>query len=297
MQRPFSMRGSKSGEHVERILSRLNPERDYQYVFDPFVGAGGIALPLVGLYPDAHHVWGDANRGIESFWKMVLSMNGLAELKNAVADVAREFPAPHLSNDDWRAFRSRYNFLKREYTWADEAELDVADWTRPTLAGHFLWLMAHAMNSLYRENRSGDCNTTRTDRPKSVKWEVIEELTKKLPGKVLFKSGSYSDVLLSAAVRTLSSGDRTLIFLDPPYYDKFDMYVRGGFDHEHLALCALHLARSGASVLLTNSEECRALEPYQDPIWDVTYSDVMYTGSAKKSGRRKNTEVILGANL
>lgn len=184
------------------------------------------------------------------------------------------------------AVRNDYNKLKQEFT--GDSQLAVCDGGL-RLAAMFLYLNRAGFNGMYRENSKGEMNIPpgRYAKPELVNAEVLHACSAALQGVQLHVRG------FEAALSQAGAGD--LVYLDPPYFDTFTAYSKGGFDLEaqrQLAEAAAAAAARGAKVIISNSDTPEMRELYETHGFTVGELKAARNINSDGAGRAKVTEIV-----
>jgi DNA adenine methylase len=182
--------------------------------------------------------------------------------------------------------RDEYNKIKQEIKIGfDEA----VSQDEVKLAAMFLYLNRAGFNGMYRENSKGEMNIPpgRYTNPEIVNREVLERCSAALEGVVL-RARPFD-----AAIAKAGKGD--LVYLDPPYFDTFTGYAKGGFNRdaqEELAKAAKAAVGRGASVIISNSDTDEMRELYDKYGFSVGEVQAARNINSDGSGRAKVTEIV-----
>jgi DNA adenine methylase len=231
--------GGKAGL-MHRISPRLPRGYKHRRHIEPFMGGGAVFF---------HHVpkralLSDANARL---------MRMYTGLRNDVEGVLRALVALARVHD-----RERYYAAIARFNQGIEDDIEAA--------ATFIYLSRTCFNGNYRENYSGEFNTSIGDTPRSgiVAPVRLREAARALVG-VEIRSGDFEPVVGEAR-----GGD--FVFLDPPYVPlqlgaapSFVKYVAGGFgDEQHVRLAAAcrDADRRGALFMQSNSDMPRVRELY-----------------------------------
>jgi DNA adenine methylase len=219
------------GWAVERfghsILEHL--ERRGGLFYEPFFGGGAMGLHIGSRYPK-QIVVSDIVEPLINFYQQLKTNH--VELAKTVALIGIEYGL------DEKAY----------YAVRDEKPDDPL-----FRAAQFLYLNALNFQGLYRENKSGVYNVPAGSRAKEGKAKLPERKAFDLASKALaladIRCGDFEAVIDLA-------GDRDFLYVDPPYYDTFTDYSKGGFgkeDQERLAMALYRAHERGATFIAHNS--------------------------------------------
>jgi DNA adenine methylase len=182
--------------------------------------------------------------------------------------------------------RSDYNKLKQEFSIGSPDNLSEGELN---LAAMFLYLNRAGFNGMYRENASGEMNIPpgRYVKPELVNAPVLRACAKALHGVDLQVRG------FEEALRQVKQGD--LVYLDPPYFDTFTAYSKGGFDYDaqvQLASLAAAAAKRGAKVIISNSDTEEMRNLYNENGFTVGELKAARNINSDGKGRAKVTEIV-----
>lgn len=253
---------------------------------EPFVGGGALFFELrrEGRIPSA--VLSDADERLVRTWR------GVRDDPDGVLAALHEHERMH----------SREHF---------ECMRTVTDFATDALCAAWrIYVSKTAYNGLYRVNRQGMLNAPFGDYadPKILDEENLRACSRALQGVELV-CGDFSSIegesLLDRdpeALRALGAFDEVFFYFDSPYKPvtktrSFTGYGPGGFtddDQRRLAEHAAMLKRSGAKVLLTNSDAPLVRELYPEPFWKVERVEARGDAvNCKAEGRGKVAELII----
>lgn len=182
--------------------------------------------------------------------------------------------------------RSEYNKSKQEFT-GDMLAGSSEDGVK--LAAMFLYLNRAGFNGMYRENSKGEMNIPpgRYTKPELVNAEVLRACSSALQCVDLQVRG------FEHALKEAKRGD--LVYLDPPYFETFTAYSKGGFDYmaqQKLAEAAKAAAESGAKVIISNSDTEEMRELYKKNGFEVGELKAARNINSDGAGRAKVTEIV-----
>lgn len=219
-----------------QLLERLNryiPDHYGRY-YEPFFGGGALYFNLQPT--DA--VINDFNPQLSNVYIQIKEnpralMKKLDELEKQYND-SREKLAVYYGNRD----------LFNQKLKADECDLDSA--------ALLIFLNKAGFNGLYRVNASGTYNVPSAKKEwiKLYDPENMYEVSQQLQTTEIL-TGDYADAIATAE-------PYSFVFLDPPYYETFENYTKGGFteeDHKRLKEKMDELTRNKVYCILTNSNE------------------------------------------
>ena len=214
-------------------LSRYIPDHYGRY-YEPFFGGGALYFSLQPT--DA--VINDFNPQLSNVYIQLKEnpralMNKLDELEKQYND-SREKLAVYYGNRD----------LFNQKLKADECDLDSA--------ALLIFLNKAGFNGLYRVNASGTYNVPSAKKEwiKLYDPDNMYEVSQQLQTTEIL-TGDYEDAIGSPE-------PYSFVFLDPPYYETFENYTKGGFteeDHKRLKEKMDELTRNKVYCILTNSNE------------------------------------------
>jgi len=132
--------------------------------------------------------------------------------------------------------------------------------TNSEIASWLIYLNATCFNGLYRVNGQGYFNVPFGFRrnPTICDAENLRACSAALQNTTI-KCADFEETMLSAK-------PGNLVYCDPPYVGGFTGYTRAGFsmrDQERLRDVALHLAKQGMHVLISNSAKPETYELYR----------------------------------
>ena len=144
-----------------------------------------------------------------------------------------------------------------------------------TSASRFIFLKQTAFNGLWRNNRSGKLNMAwgKYAHPKILDAVNIRSCSQALAGSKL-ACGQFQET-----VSVIRKGD--LVFYDPPYWGRFDLYSPEGFSpeqHVELVKTCADLCAKGVHVIYTN-ENSPAMREILEEHWPQ--STVQLAGSRR----------------
>ena len=103
-----------------------------------------------------------------------------------------------------------------------------------------------------------------------------------------FMNGDYQD-----AVHSAKAGD--LVYFDPPYFDTFSDYQKGGFTEENqkeLHDLAKTLSNSGCYVAISNSD-CEKTRSLYDDFPSIKELSINRTIGSKVDSRKRINELLI----
>jgi DNA adenine methylase len=233
--------------------------------------AGSCVVPFWYLRQGIRVVIGDVNP------RLVGTLRNLQRRVRDVVAVLAEIAEAYRRAPDQRAdFYERRQHLNR---------LDPADVGASAL---FLFVLRAGFNGLYRENQSGECNTTWGDKREcDVRADELHAISALL---------QRADIRLGDFEETSSDIRRgEALFADFPYVKRgaFTTYTKGGFtlaDRLRGGVWLRHLDRRGVRWTATDAATDHALATYG--LWHVERVDVRRSGSGKAKGRGSAQEVV-----
>ena len=215
----------------QAIISKF-PEVFDVYV-EPFLGGGAVFLEVVKKYPEKEFILNDCNRILINTWVHIKeNPDALMGLLDALKEIYEQSP----TKKNYEDLRGRFNDL------TDRTILKSA---------MFILLNKICYNGLWRVNSSGKFNTPWGNYekcPSLYTSQALKTLSEYLKHVDIF-SRDYRDV-------PFPKGERTLIYLDPPYFDGFTGYVPNGFTIQRLKELILWvdgLSKQGCKVIISHS--------------------------------------------
>ena len=246
----------------------------YGRYYEPFMGGGALFFSLA---PE-EAVLNDANSGL---------INLYTQLRNnpdRVLDELDRLQGRYNSLPDLDTKKDIYYDLR---TFYNQCTLDHIN--TPYSAALFVFLNKACFNGLYRENSKGEFNTSFGKKKTLKTYERDNVLNvSSLLTKATLLSGDYKDACHGAA-----NGD--FVFFDPPYYDTFDTYKKGGFpDDEHRIMADLFkaLTDKGVYCMLTNSNT----EFIKDLYREFQIEVVPVRRSVNRNGKGRTGEEVIITN-
>ncbi len=197
--------------------------------FEPFLGGGSMAF-FLGARLDNPLLLSDAVEPLIEFYRALKERPG--ELAGAVDLIGSEYG---LDEQAYYAVR------------AEEPEDPLYR------AARFLYLNRSCFNGIWRENASGKMNTpagsaAKAGRTKLPTCNELEDYSRML------RTAEFECCDFELAINM--AGPYDVLYVDPPYYDTFTDYSKGGFgvkDQERLALALYRAGQRGATFLAHNS--------------------------------------------
>jgi DNA adenine methylase len=234
---------------AELIYTRLEKGGIY---YEPFVGAGAVALALGSFNPPTRMVLSDLCVPLAGLWSWIQ------------ADPARLFRS---ISSGWKNTEAFYYALRENFNANHYSNTD------PTPSARFLWLNAAGFNGMYRENAEGKLNIPYGKRATLVLPTQNDLLAvSALLAETEIRIGvDFEDGLAGA-----TKGD--VVFSDPPYdvaptdEAKFTAYTKSGFGQDQQArLARVHdqMRRSGVFVIMTNADTILIRDLYPERYWCV----------------------------
>jgi DNA adenine methylase len=223
------------------ILNHL--ERSGGLFIEPFFGGGAMGLFIGSRYPKQIIV-SDVVEPLMNFYRV---------LKHHPIDLARTLAQIGIE----------YGLDEKAYY----AVRDEKPWDPLFRAAQFLYLNALGFNGLYRENADGVYNVPAGSRAKNG--------TAKLPERKMIdlaaKSLTLAEILCGDFEAVIDEAEeRDVIYVDPPYWDTYTDYSKGGFgqaDQERLAMALYRASQRGATFLAHNSLTGSVEEEHGVPYW------------------------------
>lgn len=243
--------------------------------------AGSCVVPLWYLARGFRVVIGDTNA------RLIGCLRNLQERPEAVIDTLEAEASAYRDAADQRA-----DFYQRR------AQMNHLDPSSLEGSALFLFMLRAGFNGLYRENASGECNTTWGDpffqhrvRTCGVARQFVRADELRAIARLLrradLRAGDFEAT--SADIRRGEA-----IFFDPPYAGSFTGYSRGGWtiqDRKRLAAHLRELDQRGVWWTATDAAEHGALAHLG--LWRVERVDVRRSGSATAKGRGSAQECIV----
>lgn len=302
---------------AKEILNKAKIGHKFRFVryLEPFVGGGAMFFHLVSngyIKPGTSKVHlSDVNGPlIETYRAIQLELPELmtllkrhednhaktgAELVAAIANMAAitssivgvggsqlSASKPSKATDDYYYWvrDCLYNRIKQDY--------DLPE-VRVHLAAAFLYLNRTGFNGMYRENASGGMNIPkgRYANPAIVNAKVLKAASAALQG-IDLRCRSYLSAIAEA-------GKGDLVYLDPPYFETFTDYSKGGFDGEQqecMAELAAMAADWGASVIISNSDTSHIEKIYRSHDFEVARIQAARNINSDGAGRSKVSEIV-----
>ena len=246
---------------------------------EPFVGAGGSLLRVLGAGCATVAVASDANRD-------------LIDLHNEVRHRPRELHAAVLdllprSGEAYYALRARWN------------SGGVVNVPEPLVglerAAAMVALNRTCFNGLFRVNRHGEFNVPWSQKP-APRIPTVEQFaaTSEALARVTFRAEPWQDALAKA-----NPGDT--VYCDPPYLElragsDFAAYTPGGFgmrEHEELAAACWAASTRGVRVLLSNHDTPETRELYARVGGEVVWAGDVQSKVSRSADRPPRQERIV----
>lgn len=148
-----------------------------------------------------------------------------------------------------------------------------------TSAARFIFLKQTSFNGLWRHNKQGKLNMAwgKYESPKILDADRIRACSQALQAVDIWQGG------FDTSVQMIERGD--LVYYDPPYWGRFDLYGPDGFTQEqHVELVQMcgELTKKGANVIYTN-EDGPEMRQILDEHWP--HSRVQFVGSRRYINR------------
>lgn len=261
----------KSVGGKRQLLPQLLPHIPARFgrYHEPFVGGGALFFHL--------HAAGRIRKGAtlsDVNERTVRAWRGVRDNVETVIDLLRGYP-----------YNEAFFYDLRRWPIDARTDAEVAAWR--------IYLSKAGFNGLYRENRSGQCNTPfgRYTNPRICDDAGLRRCSAALAG-VDLRIEDFG----RAAVRA-KRGD--LVFADSPYVplsetSSFTAYSAGGFgleDQVRLRDAARSMKLRGVRVLLTNSSAPTVRELYAD--FALTPMSARRAVSCQIEGRGPVTELLI----
>ncbi len=256
---------------LDKLLSRVPPQGDFNRYFEPFVGGGALFFELE---PSDAYI-SDLNERLINFYEQV--QHRPEELIGIISELVRKH-----SEELYYERREEFNSIQR-----NNASNDVL----LREAGLLYYLNQTCFNGLYRENEEGDFNVPygRQKTKPRVESDRIRRAHKVLQ-PVTIQSGDFmhiEDIVV----------ENDLVYFDPPYQklsgaSNFSQYHKKGYESEEqhdLRELAIRLHNAGAYILITNSGLAKSLYninkvPDEFRVVDVTAERAINSDSANRTG-------------
>ena len=223
-------------------INQLREGRPESVYYEPFLGAGAVALQLPSNVP---RVLNDLCKPLVGLWWWIRKNPRLL----------------HVSiSKNWKNTNEGYLQVRRAYNTNQFSP------TNPTPSARFLWLNHTCFNGLHRVNKAGVFNVPWGKR-KSIKLPTEIEL--QTIGLLLQNTTIQVGLDYEAALAGVNAGD--VIFADPPYDNTFDGYnpvLNANIDMQHRIAQTLDEHRQrGAHVIMTNADTPRIRRLYPEGVW------------------------------
>lgn len=224
---------------AERLSQEIIAHKPNTY-FEPFVGAGAIALAVAELDPTINLFLSDFNIPLMNLWKMIKKYPEAVYL-SASRMFNSYVPSKNCYGNNAQGYylaRERFNKL----TPNDGVEY----------AALMLYLNKHSFNGLYRENQKGEMNVP-FGKIKSLSLLSLEEFIAlaNMLKNVILRYCSFEEV-----IPLMQKGDAG--YFDPPYDEGFDAYTSEGFDRTLQIKLAQMLREAsetrGVKIIASNSD-------------------------------------------
>lgn len=272
---PFRYPGAKS-----RLERRINAEfawfpsvSDKTYV-EPFIGGGAMLCGFVSRYGlPKRIVVNDMDSGVAAFWKCLTDQSQTDELSDRVSGVSE------WSDCEMLAAHDRYQKLPTASSDSVGAAFETLFLNRTSFSGI---LKSGPLGGHHQNGRHGGI------RSRFNAAELAARITtlRRVIGSILeVRNEDFADVMLS------EDHPNTLMYLDPPYYDKGKQCYRcyAHEDHQRLAQIIGEIKR--ACVLLSYDDHPQIHELYKHAIRDkITAS---YSISANRQTSPTKPELLI----
>lgn len=256
-----------------RVMDALKHHLPKGDVFiEPFVGGGSVFLNTD--YPE--YILADSNPDLIQLMEVAATQPALLIEQAKVLFGGGE-------RDDYMAHRKAFN---------------TRDGEPHVRAAMFLYLNRHGYNGLCRYNKSGGYNVPygrHPSKPYLPEKEILEFAEKVKKGKVTFLCADFQQTV---ALAQQQNKRKVVIYCDPPYVpssktSSFAQYHKNEFgqtEHRALASVLMEARRSGAKVVLSNSDTVLTRDIYHGFTFHTV--EVGRHMAAKKEKRGKVIEVI-----
>lgn len=262
--------GSKKwlSEHAWRVYYKACKERGQSLVWvDPFVG--GASLPLF-ILPD-NCVLTDSNPHLINFYNYITKHGSMPDF--SVTD-----------ENDYYQKRSRFNEKIRQNQINDDEMAEL-----------FYYLNKAGYGGLSRYNSKGEFNVPFRGNISNPKTDFSQE-------QEIFKDWKFIHQDWTQTLYDLVGQDREddFLFIDPPYYNTFNKYVKQSFDWDSQVALAEKLAQMPNPILATNSSDEKIVALYTDLGFDVQFrlrGNMMQRPKVKNGVHKDFKEAVFTKNI
>ena len=246
--------------------------KHYNNYYEPFFGGGAVYFSL-----QCHNsIINDANIMLINMYRHI------QDAPDTFMDAVCDLQLNYNSIEDMEEKRAYYYMARKSLN-----ECIIARELSLKSASLFLFLNKTCFNGIYRENSKGLFNVSWGKKKNINSFEPnnIKNISNKLKTATIM-SEDYKKVCVDA-----QPGD--FVFFDPPYYDTFDNYKKGGFpkrEHRNLAVLFQELSSKGVYCMLTNSNTEFIKELFHD--YRIRTVPVKRNINCK-GDKRKGEEIII----
>lgn len=249
----FRYPGGK-GKLSKVILGNLTKFNDVQEYREPFFGGGSIGLNFLSNTYNVKNVWiNDKDNGIASIWQSIVY--NVDELKDRI--------------NQFKPAVDKFYSFKEELLSSNEISVDIGF---KKLALHqisYSGLGTKSGSPLGGKNQTSDYKIDCRWSPDSI-IKKIDSIHKCLSNfNVKITSGDFSNMLID------NESNNTVVYLDPPYYQKGNELYQFAFteeDHKRLAEC-LQKTRYNWVLSYDDCKEIRKLYSWANiQVVNVNYS-------------------------
>ncbi|AFK66684.1 DNA methyltransferase [Colwellia phage 9A] len=153
---------------------------------------------------------------------------------------------------------------------AEDREHDFLQASSIHRAARYYFILYHCFNGVYRVNQKGFCNIDfgGDNRKLPDDWQerikdASQHINQHCKGII---DQQFDDMgMMRSILDSLATGEKLFVFIDPPYYDTFDMYTKEGTRFEfwdRLLQFLDDLDAAGIPFLMTNSHKPFILEKF-----------------------------------
>lgn len=266
--------GNKS--RLVPIIEKYIP-KDTDVLFEPFCGSASLSLSQ-----DIPFYLSDAQPELINFLQCV------KDNPNGVIDRIKELDLKIKTEDQFMALRAKDR---------DKGFLNSCKLSR---AARYYFIIYRGYNGLYRVNmrEQGQCNTPYG----GTKQKLLEDY----PATILAGSEKllsdcrginlteFDNTEILASV--IDSGSKPFVFVDPPYYNTFDQYVKDRPDEKfwkRLGVFLEDLDKAGISFLMTNSYCDFIVENSMFSKYNIDKVNINYMVGSKGKDRGQKFEAFI----
>lgn len=261
---------------VDQLVPRILETKPEAY-FEPFVGAGAIALNLPETLPK---YLSDNNHRLIDLW-LCLQRGHAALFQELQALESRE--ALQDPSEFYLAVRAEFNVMVKN---------PRTMW--PSRSARMLFLNARCFNGLWRTNRAGEFNVPYGKLKSPRHYDLVE--LKSYSTALITATISCFDFEMALPLGRISQRGHLgyTVFADSPYDGTYDGYSAEGFeeaDQRRLALKLKHWSELGAHVFATNADTPLVREIYGS--WARLEKLTEFHSVGSTGARRGNRECLL----